>query len=448
MSRPVFTTARGLLASAVLLAGCGEDFATGPEKFTGELDVTNWADTLVVGDHRAVTARVLDAQGREVLGRSIQWTIATLGVVDIAVPGSNNTAVAQSAGSAVLSVAGGTAVAMEALTPGTSTVSFVFADELFHETTAARTLTVVTAGIQLASAQDTTLTAIGDTALLVASALGHDQDGVNEARAGLGVEWARIGAGAVDLLGNGDSVHVVARQDGTDTLVVSHGFCRVGATCSDTVLVHVVTGSEPPASAAFGDDQSGHCGPAGQSAAAIHRCRHVRTVRLVGRRRGWRERGERNGGRGWRLRRPAVVPAGGTVQVCVRLSAQPLVSDCATVTITALPPPPPAGADLVVVNDVDMWSAGYGMSAGNQKFFENLVGYTAAGPRAGGHTVMSWTGAGSGCGEGCNLNGGWYTGRSRTSSRASGIPWSTIAARSPGIPADVKVIFIWMPRET
>jgi hypothetical protein len=41
VSRPVFTTARGLLASAVLLAGCGEDFATGPEKFTGELDVTN-----------------------------------------------------------------------------------------------------------------------------------------------------------------------------------------------------------------------------------------------------------------------------------------------------------------------------------------------------------------------------------------------------------------------
>ncbi len=136
------------------------------------------------------------------------------------------------------------------------------------------------------------------------------------------------------------------------------------------------------------------------------------------------------------------------MQVCVRLSAQPLVSDCATVTITALPPPPPAGADVVVVNDVDMWSAGYGMSAGNQKFFENLVGYTAAGPRAGGHTVMSWTGASSGCGAGCNLNGGWYTEAVTTKLTSLGYTLVDDSGSFASIPADVKVIFIWMPRET
>jgi hypothetical protein len=447
VSRPVFTTARGLLASAVLLAGCGEDFATGPEKFTGELDVTNWGDTLVVGDHRAVTARVLDAQGRQVLGRSIQWTIATPGVVNVAVPGSANAAVVQSAGSAILSVAGGTAVAMEALTPGTSTVTFVFADELFHETTAARTLTVVTAGIQLASARDTTLTAIGDTATVVASALGHDAAGEDETRSELGVEWTRTGNGAIELLGTGDSVRAVARQNGTDTLVVSHGFCKTGAICSDTVLVHVVTSSEPPppvpsvsitpvsvdlvVNAPQQFSVAGTSGP------------YVWSVDGVDG--GNATKGTVDGAGAYVA--PASVPAGGTMQVCVRLTAQPAVSDCATVTITALPPPPPAGADLVVVNDVDMWSPDYGMSEGNQAFFANLVGYAATGFRAQGHAVMSYIGSGSGCGDACKFDGGMFTGAVKDKLTALGYTLVDEASSLGAIPADVKVLFIWMPRE-
>jgi hypothetical protein len=36
-------------------------------------------------------------------------------------------------------------------------------------------------------------------------------------------------------------MHLAAVQDGTDTLVVSHAICAVGAKCADTVFVHVVT---------------------------------------------------------------------------------------------------------------------------------------------------------------------------------------------------------------
>jgi hypothetical protein len=462
MTRHAIRPALSLLAAAALLSACGEDFATGPDKFPGALDIANWADTLVAGERRAVTVRVLDAQGREVLDRTVQWTIGSPSVVGVATAGGTAVAAAGSEGATVLSVPGGSSVEMRGLLPGISDASFEFSDALFHETTAERRVTVVAAGLVLASASDTTLTALGDTATMIASALGRSEEGEDVPLAGLGVQWARVGPGATELLGEGDTVRVVALQDGTDTLVAGHSVCRGGAQCVDTVLVHVVTEAAPPPPPPPPPPAPLTISPTTAEKAVTQ----VQQFAVTG---GpgpyvWSVDGVDGGASATGTIdpdgvyvAPATVPAGGSVEVCVRsagvglqrgsmrrssATARGMAGNCALVTITAAPT---AGADVVVVNDVDSWSLEYGSTPGNATFFGNLVDYTGSGSRTTGHTVMYYTGAGAGCGAGCTTTG-WYTGALGSTLTGLGYTLLDESGSLLNIPSDVKVIFIWMPR--
>ncbi len=433
MIRQTKTFALGLFAAGTLLSGCGEDFATGPQQFPASLDVASWKDTLVLGERHTVTARVLDGQRREVLNRSIEWTVGTPAIVGIA------PAEGDASASAALTVAGGAAVELQALQLGEAHLSFVFADELFHQTTAERTVTVVTAGVQLAVESNVAVGEVGDTAVIVASAMGWNAAGESEAVAGLGLQWTKQGPGAVKLLNQGDTVRVVGEAAGTDTLVVSHPACLEGAHCADTLLVTVDGEAAPPADplaitptevekTVNQVQQFSLTGPAGPyvwSVDGVDGGNATKgTVSVAG-----------------LYTAPGSVPPGGSVEVCGRLASSPAVKACATVTLVVTPS---AGADVIVVNDIDMWATDWGSSEDNRKFFSNIVNYPTAGSRASATRVMFYTGANSACGGMC-----------RTDGYASGaiVPALVNLGYTPfdetgplaSIPADVKVIFIWMP---
>jgi hypothetical protein len=119
----------------------------------------------------------------------------------------------------------------------------------------------------------------------------------------------------------------------------------------------------------------------------------------------------------------------------------PAVKACATVTLVGTPS---AGADVIVVNDVNMWEEAYGGNAENQRFFANIVNYEATGPRADGKTVMYYTGASSGCAEICSTTG-YITGALSPVLTDLGYTLMDETGSLASIPADVKVIFLWMP---
>ncbi len=233
-----------LTAAALLSGGCGEDLHTGPEKFHATLEPRNWADTLVVGDGRPVAVRVIDDKGREVLDASVHWAVATptiLGAAALRAPVSAGAA-SESVAAGGVDAQGGDSVHVDARQPGATDVVITLTDPRFYPTAMTRRATVVVAGVRAASARDTTITALGDTAVVLGTGLvrSTSTSGALVPRAGLGVQWTRVGAGAVQFAGPvGDSVRAVGQQGGTDTLVATHPFCLAGARCADTVLVHV-----------------------------------------------------------------------------------------------------------------------------------------------------------------------------------------------------------------
>jgi hypothetical protein len=174
-----------------------------------------------MGDRRMVAARVLDAQSREVLDRTLDWTVVNPSLLSLSVSSTGD----------------GDSVRLTALLPGTTTVGVHFLDALFEEENQSQAVNVVLAGVQAAS-DTVTLTATGDSAVLSATALAHDSTGVNVALAGQELAWTHQGS-AVSIAGGGDSIRVFAVQDGVDTLVVSHPVCLAGAACADTVVVTV-----------------------------------------------------------------------------------------------------------------------------------------------------------------------------------------------------------------
>ncbi|GJG87018.1 hypothetical protein tb265_21990 [Gemmatimonadetes bacterium T265] len=225
-----------LAATAAFAAACGEDLRTGPEKFHATLETRNWADTLVLGDGRPVGVRVIDDKGREVLDAGVRWQVATPAV--LGATALRASAGATPAASATVDARGGDSVQVDTRRPGTTDVVITLTDPRFYTTTVTRRATVVVAGVRAATARDTTVTALGDTATMVG--LGLARSGTTLApRAGSGVVWTRTGPGAVQLGATGDSARAVAQQGGTDTLVVTHPFCLSGARCADTVVVHV-----------------------------------------------------------------------------------------------------------------------------------------------------------------------------------------------------------------
>jgi hypothetical protein len=329
------------LGTLALAVACRDEFVSAPARFSGNVQLRNWVDTLVIGDRHTMTARLLDQQGREVLDRTFQWTVADSSVLTLSVSSTGD----------------GDSTRVAALRPGATQVAVRFVDPLFEEANVSKPLSVVVAGVVVTTA-DTTLTAAGDTMLVLGSALGHDSTGTNVAVASQGITWAKTGA-ATTLVGEGDTVRVVAAQDGVDTLVAAHPHCLAAGSCVDTATVTVAIAA----------------GPGG--------------------------------------------------------------------------PAPTPGGDVVVFNDVNMWQTGTGGERPeNVAFFNNLVGFTGSGPRASGQTVMFYTGASSLCGDACTTNPGGYGDALIAKLQEMGYTLVDETTSLANIPADVKLLFIWMPGAT
>jgi hypothetical protein len=329
-----------LATSAVLLTGCTDDFVSGPQKFNGSVELRNWADTLVMGDRRMVAARVLDEQSREVLDRTLDWTVVDPSLLSLSVSTTGD----------------GDSVRLTALLPGATTVGVHFLDAVFEEESQSQAVSVVLAGVQVTTTDTVTLTAAGDTAVIAATALAHDSAGQNVPVAGRGITWTHQGL-AVSVVGQGDTIRVVAQQDGVDTLLVTHAVCLAGGACADTVVVTVAIPVDPIAG-------------------------------------------------------------------------------------------PTPGADVLVFNDVDMWSSWFGSGPENLTLFGNIVGFAGGGSRVSGHTVMFYTGAGSWCGEECSTATSSYT--AALGGRLVELGYAIVneTGSLATIPADVKVIFIFLPMAT
>jgi adhesin/invasin len=216
-----------IVAAIVAVAvACNEGFVTGPSRPPLTISLGNWTDTLVLGDQRPLGIVVLDPEGREVLGTHVRVTVAAPNVL-----GTDSVRVATSG-----------SVQLSPRRTGTTGVTVSLDDSRFEPASTVVQSTVVAAGVRLLGARDTTLTSLGDTSLVLASALARAQSGASATLvpiAGQGLAWTRIGRGAVALVGTGDSVRLVAATPGTDTLVASHDICLRGARCADTLVVHV-----------------------------------------------------------------------------------------------------------------------------------------------------------------------------------------------------------------
>ena len=92
---------------------------------------------------------------------------------------------------------------------------------------------------------------------------------------------------------------------------------------------------------------------------------------------------------------PGSVPTPATFTVCARVTADPTNSDCSDMTIS---PIPSAGEDVVVYNDLNVFTDGTMANPNNVLMLGNLLGYTSSGPRAGGTVVLVDGGHGPICG--------------------------------------------------
>lgn len=219
-------TASAALALAAVVTSCNENLPSGPERFVAQLKIAVPHDTLVVGDSSSAQAQAFDEAGFQVTGLAYAWTSADNAVLSVVTP---------SAGSDDAS--SGRIKTFVGNKPGQSAVTLSLPDSRFTTTNATRTQTVVVAGVRVLSTHDSTLTAVNDTALAIATSLVH-VNGAPVARASLGIHWLHLGAHTT-LVGQGDTVRYVARSNGADTLIATHDFCLRGARCADTLVAHV-----------------------------------------------------------------------------------------------------------------------------------------------------------------------------------------------------------------
>jgi hypothetical protein len=210
-----------LLASLVLIVSCDEKLPTGPNTFAAQLAFLVAHDTVVVGDSSVARAQATDASGRQILSLSFGWTSADTSIV----------------GLAASNVSGDTTRRLVGRKTGKSLVTLALADPRFVVTPVSRTQTVVVDGVSIATSHDTTLTAINDTGVVRASGLVHF-NGVRTAKSSQGIRWIHLGV-HVTVVGLGDTIRVIARTNGRDTLIATHDFCLAAAKCADTAIVRV-----------------------------------------------------------------------------------------------------------------------------------------------------------------------------------------------------------------
>ena len=141
---------------------------------------------------------------------------------------------------------------------------------------------------------------------------------------------------------------------------------------------------------------------------------------------------------------PSAVPSPSTFPVCAA-QASPALSGCATVVIS---PIPSGGADVIVMNDMNLWdnNNGFGQGGANQgRFVVNLMNFSGSGPRTTQTGFMFYRGHGSLCASSeCSVSS---TSRMSDTLRAHGytvIDNSSATLTGP-IAANVKAILLLTP---
>lgn len=112
--------------------------------------------------------------------------------------------------------------------------------------------------------------------------------------------------------------------------------------------------------------------------------------------------------------------------------------------------PPPPGKDIVVFNDINPFDNAAMANPNNQLMARNLVNYTTAGPRGAGTKVLFDRGRNSVCGgTGECSDAGLATFRSVIQGEGFTIEeLNSTQGSITALPLEVKVIFLWNPRET
>lgn len=211
---------------AMIVVSCSENLPSGPEQFVAQLKIAVPHDTLVVGDSSTAQAQALNESGFAVSGLTFTWASANNAILGLAAPASGSTE--QTSGRTQIFVGS---------RPGQSVVTLTLPDSRFTTSAATRTQTVVVAGVRVLSTHDSTLTAVNDTGVAIATSLVH-VNGASVNRASQGIHWTHIGTHTT-MVGAGDTVLYISRSNGADTLVASHDFCLRGAKCADTVVARV-----------------------------------------------------------------------------------------------------------------------------------------------------------------------------------------------------------------
>jgi hypothetical protein len=218
-----------LLASAVVVVSCDENLPSGPNTFSVTQAIVSTGDTLVINQSRLVDAKVTDPQGNVINGLFFAWTSADSNIVAVRQPSR-----------VPPPDSGARTMELVAKRPGRSIVTLTLPDPRFVTAAATRSVTAVVGGVRVLTTHDSTLTAINDTARVIATSLVRTSDTdpnlIN--RASQGIRWVHLGD-RTTIVGTGDTIRYIARANGADTLIATHDFCLAGAKCADTVIARV-----------------------------------------------------------------------------------------------------------------------------------------------------------------------------------------------------------------
>jgi hypothetical protein len=224
MSRFIRLAIPSIAALAAL--SCDENLPSGPFSFDGAVRIMTTRDTMVVGDSSVIQARTTDSRNRIVFGLKYTWTAADTTITGFApINPADSDAVH------------GRKRTLVGKRPGTSLLALSLPDSRFVTAGHSRLQTVVVGGVRVLSARDTTLSAVNDTGVAIAASLVR----VNNAlvtRASQGIKWVQKGA-RTQVIGTGDTIRYVAKQNGADTLIAVHDYCLAGQKCADTVIARV-----------------------------------------------------------------------------------------------------------------------------------------------------------------------------------------------------------------
>jgi hypothetical protein len=209
------------VATLTVLLSCNENLPTGPDAFSARLEIGVTSDTIIVGDSSKAQARAIGPNNVVISGLTFNWTSSS----------------ATTLGLASSDEANGRTRTLVAVKPGQSVVTLALPDKRFTTTAATRNETIVVGGVKVLSSRDTTLTAVNDTAVAIATSL-VKANGALVNRVSQGIRWIHQGT-RTTVVGTGDTIRYIARANGADTLIATHDFCLKSAKCADTVIARV-----------------------------------------------------------------------------------------------------------------------------------------------------------------------------------------------------------------